>query len=286
MSNYGRYDPHSPYAPSAPSLPENHPPYSTSSSSAAAPPPPSNYQYAPHTATPPPPPSTYNTYGTTATAAAATAYDHGSTYHGAGTAYGQAPSSAYPPPPSSSHGYSAFPPGTHPDVIRSFQMADTDRSGFIDEAELQRALSSGYQKFNIRTIRLLMFLFKDPTQPPRIGPKEFAEIWNCIAHWRGIFERYDKDRSGKIDPLELRDALYGIGYAIPGTVLQLLLAQYGDGNVKRVELGFDSFVECGVIIKGLTEKFKEKDKRYTGSAKLSYDEFMAMVIPFLVAYDD
>ncbi|PNX83687.1 calpain-B, partial [Trifolium pratense] len=59
----------------------------------------------------------------------------------------------------------------------------------------------------------------------------------------GIFERYDKDRSGKIDPLELRDALYGIGYAVPASVLQLLLSKYSDGsNYRRVELGFDSFV--------------------------------------------
>ncbi|PNX58044.1 calpain-B, partial [Trifolium pratense] len=66
----------------------------------------------------------------------------------------------------------------------------------------------------------------------------------------GIFERYDKDRSGKIDPLELRDALYGIGYAVPASVLQLLLSKYSDGsNYRRVELGFDSFVECGMIIK-------------------------------------
>ncbi|KAE9584180.1 putative EF-hand domain pair protein [Lupinus albus] len=51
-----------------------------------------------------------------------------------------------------------------------------------------------------------------------------------------------KDRSGKIDPLELRDALYGIGYAIPGSVLQLLLSKYGDGSGRRVELGFDNLL--------------------------------------------
>ncbi|KAK8563389.1 hypothetical protein V6N12_035537 [Hibiscus sabdariffa] len=32
-------------------------------------------------------------------------------------------------------------------------MVDRDRSGFIDEQELQQALSSGYQKCNLRTIR-------------------------------------------------------------------------------------------------------------------------------------
>jgi len=68
-----------------------------------------------------------------------------------------------------SYGQSEFPPGTHPDVIRSFQMVDRDRSGFIDENELQQALSSTYQRFCLRTIRLLMFLFKNPRDPLRIG---------------------------------------------------------------------------------------------------------------------
>ena len=69
----------------------------------------------------------------------------------------------------SSYGYSGFPPGTSPDVIRSFEMVDRDRSGFIDENELQQAISSGYQRFNIRTVRLLMFLFKNPNDSLRCG---------------------------------------------------------------------------------------------------------------------
>ncbi|EEF38552.1 ef-hand calcium binding protein, putative [Ricinus communis] len=184
-----------------------------------------------------------------------------------------------------SHGYSDFPAGTHPDVIRSFQMVDRDRSGFIDENELQQALSSGYHRFHIRTIRLLMFLFKNPHDPLRIGPKEFTALWSCLGQWRGIFERYDKDRSGKIDLFELRDALYGIGYAIPPSVLKILISKYDDGSGNKIELNFDSFVECGMILKGLTEKFKQKDSRYTGTATFNYDEFMSMVIPFLVSYD-
>ncbi|KAK7402058.1 hypothetical protein VNO78_14020 [Psophocarpus tetragonolobus] len=184
-----------------------------------------------------------------------------------------------------SDGNSSFPAGTTQHVIGSFQMVDRDRSGFIDERELHQALSSGFHHFSLTTIRLLIFLFHNPNQPLSLGPNEFAALCSCLAHWRGIFERYDKDRSGKIDPLELRDALYGIGYAIPASALQLLLSKYGDGSGRRVELGFDSFVQCGVIIKGLTDKFKEKDKRYTGSATLSYDAFMTMVLPFLVSYD-
>ncbi|KAJ9699517.1 hypothetical protein PVL29_008217 [Vitis rotundifolia] len=183
----------------------------------------------------------------------------------------------------SSYGHSSFPPGTHPDVIRSFQMVDRDRSGYIDEIELQQALSSGYQRFSLRTIRLLMFLFKNPSSPLGIGPNEFAALWSCLGQWRAIFERFDRDRSGKIDSMELKDALYSLGYAVPPSVLQVLISKYDDQSGRRVELNFDSFVECGMIVKGLTEKFKEKDPRYTGSATLTYDAFLSMIIPFLVA---
>ncbi|XP_058196516.1 probable calcium-binding protein CML48 [Rhododendron vialii] len=203
--------------------------------------------------------------------------------NGSGYPYPPAPTNYYGHTSYGSLGHSDFPPGTHPEVIRSFQMVDRDRSGFIDELELQQALSSGYQRFSLDTIRLLMFLFKNPRESLRIGPKEFAALWSCLGQWRAIFERFDRDRSGKIDSMELRDALYSLGYAIPPSVLQVLISRYDDGSGRRVELNFDSFVECGMIVKGLTEKFKEKDPRYTGSATLTYDTFMSMIIPFLVA---
>ncbi|XP_068663660.1 probable calcium-binding protein CML48 [Aristolochia californica] len=201
------------------------------------------------------------------------------------------PPNSYGYEPSASYGNSSFPtqgayfpPGTHPEIVRSFQMVDKDRSGFIDEMELQAALSSGYQKFSLRTIRLLMFLFKNPNDSSsKIGPTEFVALWNSLGQWRATFERFDRDRSGKIDSFELRDALYSLGYMIPPSVLQVLISKYDDGSGRRGALDFDDFVECGVIVKGLTEKFKQKDPRYTGSATLTYDSFMSMIIPFLVA---
>lgn len=124
------------YAPSAPSFPGEQSPYT---SAAAAP----NY-YAHHSQSYP--------HGTTTPSSSNSAYG----------SYGQ----QYPPSSSSS---SEFPAGTHPDVIRSFQMVDRDRSGFIDENELQQALSSTYHRFSLRTIRLLIFLFKNPNAPLTIG---------------------------------------------------------------------------------------------------------------------
>lgn len=63
-----------------------------------------------------------------------------------------------------------------------------------------------------------------------------------------MFERFDRDRSWKIDATELRDALYSLGYMVPPSVLQLLVSRYDGGN-GRAELNFDSFVECGMIVK-------------------------------------
>lgn len=71
-----------------------------------------------------------------------------------------------PPPPTSV--YSSFPPGTHPDVIRSFQMVDGNHNGYIEEKELQEALAWNYQKFSRSTLRLLIFLFRNPRESSSI----------------------------------------------------------------------------------------------------------------------
>ncbi|KAL0389988.1 UNVERIFIED_CONTAM: putative calcium-binding protein CML50 [Sesamum calycinum] len=151
---------------------------------------------------------------TQSTSTSSSAYGAGQTPPPQG--YGYYP---YHQQPQQRNVYSLFPPGTHPDVIRSFQMVDRNQNGYIEERELQEALTWNYQKFSLRTLRLLIFLFRSSNESScRIGPKKFAGVWSCLGQWRG-----------------------------------------------------------------LTEKFKEKDPRYTGSATLSYDTFMSMIIPFIVS---
>lgn len=85
--------------------------------------------------------------------------------------YGQPQQSAYANPYGSPFAAllpSTFPHGTDPNVIACFQVADVDRSGVVDDIELQRALSSYNQTFSIRTVRLLMYLFTN-TNTRKIG---------------------------------------------------------------------------------------------------------------------
>ncbi|KAL4332899.1 hypothetical protein GQ457_07G015710 [Hibiscus cannabinus] len=177
---------------------------------------------------------------------------------------------------------SAFPPGTDPNIVACFQMADQDGSGFIEDKELQGALSSYNQSFSLRTVRLLMYLFTN-TNTRKIGPKEFTSVFYSLQSWRAIFERFDRDRSGKIDANELRESLLSLGFSVSPVVLDLLVSKFDKTGGKSMGIEYDNFIECCLTVKGLTEKFKEKDTAYSGNATFTYEAFMLTVLPFLVA---
>ncbi|KAL6530493.1 hypothetical protein OROMI_028382 [Orobanche minor] len=143
---------------------------------------------------------------------------------------------------------SAFPPGTDPNVIAHFQMADRDGSGFIDDKELQQLLSSYNESFGMRTVHLLMYLFTN-SNVRKIGPKEFTQIFYCLQGWRGIFERYDRDKSGKIDSSELRDALLGLGFSVSPPILDLLISKFDNSGGKNRAFEYDNFIECCLTVK-------------------------------------
>ncbi|XP_020101971.1 probable calcium-binding protein CML49 [Ananas comosus] len=177
---------------------------------------------------------------------------------------------------------SQFPPGTDPNVAACFHAADRDGSGFIDDKELQQALSSYNQSFSLRTVHLLMYLFTG-TNVRKIGPKEFISVFYSLQNWRSIFERFDRDRSGKIDASELREALLSLGYAVSPVVLDLLVSKFDKSGGKNNAIEYDNFIECCLTVKGLTDKFKEKDTMCSGTATFTYESFMLTVLPFLIA---
>ncbi|CAD6254919.1 unnamed protein product [Miscanthus lutarioriparius] len=165
---------------------------------------------------------------------------------------------------------------------RTCRAADRDGSGIIDDKELQSALSGYNQSFSLRTVHLLMYLFTN-TNVRKIGPKEFTSVFYSLQNWRAIFERFDRDRSGRIDTSELRDALLNLGYSVSPTVLDLLVSKFDKTGGKSKAIEYDNFIECCLTVKGLTEKFKEKDTAYSGSATFTYEAFMLTVLPFLIA---
>ncbi|MCL7039963.1 hypothetical protein MKW94_005124 [Papaver nudicaule] len=177
---------------------------------------------------------------------------------------------------------SAFPKGTNPAIVKCFQMVDSDRSGFIDDKELQRALSSVQQSFSLRTIHLLMHLHTQNPNSRKLGPKEFIAVYQCLQNWRETFQRFDTDRSGKIDSCELVRALGCLGLTVSPSVMSMLIAKYDKTGYKKKGLEYDSFIECCLTIKGLMDKFKEHDITCSGTATFTCEEFMMVVLPFLM----
>ncbi|GAA0148306.1 hypothetical protein LIER_07785 [Lithospermum erythrorhizon] len=262
------------------SYPNNTPPYNYGA------PPPSSTQ-PPYSYGQPPPPGPYSQppYSSDPTKPPKDSYQGG----GYPTPQPGYPSAPYPPQGSSPYGSpfaslvpSAFPPGTDPNLVSSFQMADRDGSGFIDDKELQTALSSYNQSFSLRTVHLLMYHFTN-TNTRKIGPKEYTSVFYSLQNWRSIFDRFDRDRSGKIDASELREALLSLGFSVSPIVLDLLVSKFDKSGGKNRAIEYDNFIECCLTVKGLTEKFKEKDTSYTGSASFTYEAFMLTVLPFLIA---
>nr|TKS09923.1 putative calcium-binding protein CML49 [Populus alba] len=198
------------------------------------------------------------------------------------SAPGGYPSAPYGSSPFASLMPSTFPPGTDPSIVACFQVADQDGSGLVDDKELQRALSSYNQSFSLRTVHLLMYLFTN-TNTRRIGPKEFAPLFYSLQNWRANFERFDRDRSGKIDSNELREALASLGFAVSPVVLDLLVSKFDKTGGKNKAVEYDNFIEYVFLGLGLTDKFKERDTAYSGSASFTYENFMLTVLPFLIA---
>lgn len=63
-----------------------------------------------------------------------------------------------------------------------------------------------------------------------------------------MFEKVDRDRSGKIDTNELREALMSLGFAVSPVVLDLLVTKFDKTGGKSKAIEYDNFIEYVLII--------------------------------------
>ncbi|KAH9610903.1 hypothetical protein KSS87_015498 [Heliosperma pusillum] len=177
---------------------------------------------------------------------------------------------------------SNFPPGTDPKIVECFNRIDRDGNGVVDDRELQAVLSSCNYSFNMRTVHLLMFQFTR-TNKRTLGPKEFVPLMKCLQSWRTIFQRFDRDRNGSIDSSELGQALSSLGFVVPTVIVNLLISKFNKtGTVGRCSLQYDSFIECCLTVRGLSETFNAKADG-CGRATFGYEEFLLNILPFIIA---
>lgn len=63
-----------------------------------------------------------------------------------------------------------------------------------------------------------------------------------------MFEKVDRDRSGKIDTNELREALMSLGFAVSPVVLDLLVTKFDKTGGKSKAIEYDNFIEYVLMI--------------------------------------
>lgn len=155
-----------------------------------------------------------------------------------------------------------------------FDKVDKDKSGQITANELQGALSNGtWKPFNPETVRLMIAMF-DKDKTGSINFDEFSFLWRYVTDWLNCFKSFDKDNSGNIDPQELRQALVTFGYRFTDSFLQILMKRYDrEGHVT-----FDDFIQLCVQLQSLTNAFRQYDTDMDGWIKVSYEQFLTMVL--------
>lgn len=120
-----------------------------------------------------------------------------------------------------------------------------------------------------------------------------------------FLSRFDTDRSGNISSNELSNAFKNFGYNLyvsfmcfhANTLIIYILA-YLTRSINFVHtcmrtydrrgighINFDDFIQCCVLLKTLTDKFKEKDSQQNGSIRIHYEDvsdFVKVEQKFLV----
>lgn len=71
---------------------------------------------------------------------------------------------------------------------------------------------------------------------------------NWVWWLQDIFERFDRDRSGKIDTNELREALLSLGFAVSPVVLDLLVSKFDKTGGKQKAIEYDNFIEYDLCL--------------------------------------
>ncbi|NXR36656.1 PEF1 protein, partial [Zosterops hypoxanthus] len=171
------------------------------------------------------------------------------------------------------------PPGVDPEAFSWFQSVDTDHSGFISIKELKQALvNNNWSSFNDETCLLMINMF-DKTRSGRIDVYGFSALLRFIQQWRSLFQQYDRDQSGSISFSELQQAFSQMGYNLSPQFSQLLLARYSQRSPSpNPSIQLDRFIHICMQLQSLTDAFREKDTALQGNVRLSYEDFLSMVV--------
>lgn len=148
--------------------------------------------------------------------------------------------------------------------------------------ELGAALVNGdYTSFHPKTVKMMIRMF-DRNSSGTISFDEFVSLWRYLAAWRELFDRFDEDRSGRINLYEFEKALVAFGYRLSPPFVSVLFTTFeskgrqmnGGHGVPKFGMSFDLFVQACISLRRMTDVFKRYDDDRDGYITVSFEEFL------------
>lgn len=158
-----------------------------------------------------------------------------------------------------------------------FEKVDINGSGRISAKELSHALLNfDRSRFQDSTIRLMINLFCGPDSATKsLNFEQFVSLWKYLSAYKKLFIQADTNKSGDISFGEFQKILEQIGYKLDIDLVLNLFQKYAlleSGGVGK--LRFDNFIELLVYLRKLTDVFKKYDKDLSGTATISFSDFL------------
>ncbi|XP_031778505.1 peflin [Nasonia vitripennis] len=171
---------------------------------------------------------------------------------------------------------SGDPSQINPQVQQWFALSDTDGSGRISSAELQKVLANGQGgTFSDKACRLMIGMF-DKENKRSIDIVEFQALFNYINAWLGVFRGFDHDNSGSIQEEELAAAFTQMGYRFKPEFINFLIKRYDCSQQGSITV--DQFIVLCVQIQKFTEEFRKRDTDMTGTINIEFEDFLGVAL--------
>ena len=69
-----------------------------------------------------------------------------------------------------------------------------------------------------------------------------------------------------------------MGFRISANFIQMLIVKFD--RASRSSIKFDDFIQICVLLRSLTDAFKQRDANLNGIIKISYEDFMSLALSY------
>eukprot|EP00879_Flechtneria_rotunda_P002386 GHRR01002582.1.p1 GENE.GHRR01002582.1~~GHRR01002582.1.p1 ORF type:complete len:169 (+),score=42.16 GHRR01002582.1:192-698(+) len=158
-----------------------------------------------------------------------------------------------------------------PQLKAWFDAIDTDRSGRLDAKELQRALALGNLNFGLNDVDQMVRAF-DTSNARSLGYEEFQRLHIFLVNVQNSFQTFDRDRSGKLTPDEVTNALRQAGFNLDPPAMMAMIGKFDPDNSGSLSL--DEYIRACLFLQTAARTFGAFDPQRTGQIHLSFNQFV------------